>query len=243
MVRHLNKATGGNPLYRGGGSIGIVGAARSALLVAKHPEDEERRVLAPLKSNLARPAPSLVFELQEADNGAVRIEWKGATPHTADALLSAPVDPEERSALGDAKEFLRDALQDGSRRSNAVKKEARDADISEITLKKAKREIGVRSEKEADGSWTWRLPEGKGIKGGQASEDDFLDPLGSLAASEPLSATEEDQGDQESQGDQVSVDERLAVDDSDQRLGERCIHDMPGGCWLCKKRSDEGRRA
>jgi hypothetical protein len=40
VVRHLNKATGGNPLYRGGGSIGIVGAARSALLVAKHPEEQ-----------------------------------------------------------------------------------------------------------------------------------------------------------------------------------------------------------
>ncbi len=37
VVRHLNKATGGNPLYRGGGSIGIIGAARSGLLVAPTP--------------------------------------------------------------------------------------------------------------------------------------------------------------------------------------------------------------
>jgi hypothetical protein len=36
-VRHLTKTEGSNPLYRGGGSIGIVGAARSALLVAKAP--------------------------------------------------------------------------------------------------------------------------------------------------------------------------------------------------------------
>src|SRR5688572_2019819 len=28
VVRHLNKSTGANPLYRGGGSIGIIGAAR-----------------------------------------------------------------------------------------------------------------------------------------------------------------------------------------------------------------------
>ena len=33
VVRHLNKSGRGHPLYRGGGSIGIVGAARSALLV------------------------------------------------------------------------------------------------------------------------------------------------------------------------------------------------------------------
>src|SRR5262249_22936941 len=54
-VRHLNKggASGGNPLYRGGGSIGIIGAARSGLLVARDPDDPERRVFAVTKSNLA----------------------------------------------------------------------------------------------------------------------------------------------------------------------------------------------
>jgi hypothetical protein len=162
VVRHLNKATGGNALYRGGGSIGIVGAARSALLVAKHPEDEELRVLAPLKSNLAQPAPSLAFSLTEAENGAVQVNWMGATTYTADALLSAPIDPEERSALSEAKDFLRDALKDAPRWSNAVKKEASGIGISEITLKRAKRELGVGSDKEADGSWTWRLAEDKG---------------------------------------------------------------------------------
>ncbi|PYT27617.1 MAG: hypothetical protein DMG58_20015 [Acidobacteria bacterium] len=33
VVRHLNKNSEGNALYRGGGSIGIIGAARSGLLV------------------------------------------------------------------------------------------------------------------------------------------------------------------------------------------------------------------
>ena len=158
VVRHLNKASGGNPLYRGGGSIGIVGAARSALLVAKHPEDGELRVLAPLKCNLARPAASLAFGLAEADEGAVRVDWKGETPHTADTLLAAPLDPEERSALEEAKEFLREALKDGPRWSKVVQDEARELGISEITLKRAKKELAVRSEKEADGSWTWLLP-------------------------------------------------------------------------------------
>src|SRR5918997_427133 len=34
LVRHLNKSAGGNALYRGGGSIGIIGAARAGLVVA-----------------------------------------------------------------------------------------------------------------------------------------------------------------------------------------------------------------
>ena len=66
LVRHLNKASGGNSLYRGGGSIGIIGAARSALLVGKDPDDESRRVLAMNKSNLSSPAPSMAFRQVQA---------------------------------------------------------------------------------------------------------------------------------------------------------------------------------
>ncbi|WP_162924555.1 AAA family ATPase [Rubrobacter indicoceani] len=106
VVRHLNKTAGGNPLYRGGGSIGIVGAARSALLLAKHPEDERRRVLASLKSNLAAPAPSLVFTLEESAGGSVRIEWKGDTTLDATALLASPLDDDERREMM----TLRDAV-------------------------------------------------------------------------------------------------------------------------------------
>src|SRR5215208_1265873 len=106
VVRHLNKASGTNPLYRGGGSIGIVGAARSALLVGKHPEDDQRRVLASQKSNLAEAPPSLTFALTEAPKGAVRVEWKGETPLNASALLAAPASEEERREMM----ALRDAL-------------------------------------------------------------------------------------------------------------------------------------
>jgi RecA-family ATPase len=99
VVRHLNKSSGTNPLYRGGGSIGIVGAARSALLVAKHPEDDQRRVLASQKSNLAEAPHSLAFALTEATNGAVRVEWKGETSLKANALLATPVSEEERREM------------------------------------------------------------------------------------------------------------------------------------------------
>ena len=44
---------GASPSIRGGGSIGIIGAARAGLLIARHPEKEHVRVLALTKSNLA----------------------------------------------------------------------------------------------------------------------------------------------------------------------------------------------
>ncbi|MGI9048030.1 MAG: AAA family ATPase [Rubrobacteraceae bacterium] len=164
VVRHLNKASGGNALYRGGGSIGIIGAARSGLLVAKDPQDDSRRVLAPQKSNLSEPAPSLVFTLEAADNGAVRVSWRGESTLNASKLLSAPADEEGRSAQAEARDFLTDLLEAGPVPSDEVQKEARAAGIAESTLRRAKSSLGVKAEREGEpgkrggGRWVWTLP-------------------------------------------------------------------------------------
>jgi hypothetical protein len=164
VVRHLNKATGGNALYRGGGSIGIVGAARSGLLIAKHPEDDGRRVLASIKSNLAAPAPSLVFGLSSAESGAVRVDWKGESNLDASALLSAPTDHEERSTAQNAQEFLRDILSDGAVPVADIRKQANEAGITWRTVERAKAALGIRAVREGEagkrggGAWVWALP-------------------------------------------------------------------------------------
>ena len=100
----------------------------------------------------------MVFALTGTDKGSVRVEWKGTTHHAADALLAAPANPEERSALEEAMEFLRDALKRGPVWSTQVKKDTRKAEISEATLRRAKTALGVRSQKEADDlTWSWVL--------------------------------------------------------------------------------------
>jgi len=53
IVRHLNKAPGGNALYRGGGSIGIIGAARAGMMIAPDRAEERRRSRAGTRSNRA----------------------------------------------------------------------------------------------------------------------------------------------------------------------------------------------
>jgi hypothetical protein len=204
IVRHLNKASGGNTLYRGGGSIGIIGAARSGLVVAEDPEDSERRILAHNKQNLCKPAASLVFTIATASNGAARVVWCGQSELNASQILRAPVDEEEKSALAEAKEFLQDELRDGPMGAKQVKKNARDADIAERTLKRAKAELRVRSDKEADGSWTWSLPP-KEAKGGQASTVGPDGPLGPLDKDGPIDRENLaylSEGGQEAQGGQ-----------------------------------------
>src|SRR5262245_6979461 len=67
LVRHLTKKNLGRAVYRGLGSIGISGLARTVLLAGPHPSDQSARALTVLKSNLiAAPAP-LGYRLGERD--------------------------------------------------------------------------------------------------------------------------------------------------------------------------------
>ena len=88
-VRHLNKTFTPNPLYRGGGSIALIGAARSAFLIAMDRKDAGSRILAPLKSNLGPRPVSLKFRI-EPTGQSIRVVWEGASDYTADSLLALP---------------------------------------------------------------------------------------------------------------------------------------------------------
>lgn len=159
VLRHLNKSTGGPAVYRGGGSIGIVGAARSALVVGRDPDDETRLVLAVTKANLAPVPPSLAYRIVDHD-GAGAIAWEGASSLTAAQLLSVPTSSEDRSALDEAKAVLRDLLGAGAVPAKDVQRQARDAGISDATLRRAKDGLGVKSIRPDGftGPWSWVLP-------------------------------------------------------------------------------------
>lgn len=158
-VRHLNKGSGSPALYRGGGSIGIIGAARFGLLVATDPDDERRRVLASTKCNLAEPPESLSFTLEPVGDVA-RVVWLGPSAHRADAVLALRSE-EETSALAEAEAFLRDALAEGPRPALDVTREARQGGLADATIRRARGRLGIVSRREGFGSggrWTWALP-------------------------------------------------------------------------------------
>jgi hypothetical protein len=237
IVRHLNKAAGGNTLYRGGGSIGIIGAARSGLVVAKDPEDPERRILAANKHNLSSAAPSLVFSLETAPNGTARVAWGGTSELSASDILKEPADSEQRSALFEAKGFLLTELADGPVAAERVKKDARGAGVSERTLKRAKRTLGVESKKGGDGCWTWILPS-KGGEEGQAPSPGPLGLVGTLEKDANVQWFEPAYLKEEGQGGQPCYE-------------LTCIHGYPDGtrCYLCDpghpyrpERGERGKR-
>jgi AAA domain len=143
IVRHMNKSGGANPLYRGGGSIGIVGAARSGLLAAPDPDDEGRRILAVTKSNLAKEPAALAYRLvEDPRHEVVRVIWDGTTEHTAADLLV--VAPHARPApKQEAGAFLCRVLASEARPVVWLQKAAKDKGISWDTIKRAKEGLPI----------------------------------------------------------------------------------------------------
>jgi hypothetical protein len=158
LVRHLRKTGGASALYRGGGSIGIIGIARSGLLLAKDPDDETARVLACVKSNLGPPPASLVWRF--AGGTPPRLEWQGHSKYSADTLVNVQANDEEgRSAMDEARAFLRVILDAGPVLATDVMRQARQAGISDPTLRRAKSQLGVAAGKTSfGGKWEWSLP-------------------------------------------------------------------------------------
>jgi AAA domain len=86
LVRHLNKSQAAKAIYRGGGSIGLVGLCRSALLAGENPDVRGERILTQIKNNLAKRQPAQAYDLYP-DKGTQAFAWLGQREVTADQAL------------------------------------------------------------------------------------------------------------------------------------------------------------
>ena len=198
VVRHLSKGDSKSPIYRGGGSIGIIGAARMGSLVAKDPQDDNRRVMAPTKNNLAVQPKSLLYRLEEADNGAVRVVWAGESELSAGDLLQTS-NGAEAEGRTEAEYFLSSLLADGPVPSATVLEDAKAAGITESTLRRAKKNLGITPRREnnphghrGEGRWVWELPkltmsgqDIRNLQGAQGTGYEHLEQNGHTKSVEP----------------------------------------------------------
>jgi hypothetical protein len=160
IVRHLRKSGRDSAVLAGGGSIAFVAAARVGLMVTKHLDDRDLRVLSVTKSNVGLIPEPVTYRIVGA--GAVGlVEWRDETiDASADELIAIPTDAGDRSMLDDAKTFLADLLANGTVDSCNVIKQGGEHGFSSRTLHRAKSAIGARSVKLGDftnGAWVWRL--------------------------------------------------------------------------------------
>jgi RecA-family ATPase len=160
LLRHLNKGAQNKAIYRGGGSIGIIAAARAGLLVAKDPVNEQQRVLLVSKSNLATPPQGLKYELVSHER-TVKVAWRGLSFATPDGVLQTKGGEAAQSALEEAVQFLRELLTDKDYSYAEILKDAKACGINEHALRRAKIHLGVRSYKHGNqrsgATWLWTL--------------------------------------------------------------------------------------
>jgi hypothetical protein len=158
VLRHLNKLNGGPALYRGGGSIGIIGAARSGLLVGRDPNDPTKHVLASNKSNLGPPPKSLYYALVASGKVSV-IGWGEVCDLTNDDILGVPGSRQRRSVLEQCCELLAELLKDGQKAETEIKETVLQHGHKERTYYAARKKLKVRSAKSSeDGKWYLSLP-------------------------------------------------------------------------------------
>jgi hypothetical protein len=161
VVRHLNKQPGKNVIYRGGGSIGIIGAARSGLLIAKDRVHPDRRFLGVTKSNLCKPPRTLAFQLIEG-NGSAIVRWSDEVDVAIEDVLSESGEEGESEGV-EADAFLLARLGAGPVPAKQILQDAAEASISERTLRRAKRRLKIQSDfipgpDGKGGHHAWRLP-------------------------------------------------------------------------------------
>jgi AAA domain-containing protein len=160
LIRHLRKAAMGKALYRGLGSVGIIGSVRVGLLASPLTGYEDACVLAVTKSNLSRTPATLSYRLIQDEKGMGRIEWLGPISRSADDLDAGGPKllwPRDRAA-----DWLVQYLANGPRPCAEVLKAAAAATIPERTLKRAKELARIQSHqvwlKSQQNVWYWYDP-------------------------------------------------------------------------------------
>jgi hypothetical protein len=180
-VMHFNKkAEITNALLRVADSLAYTATARSVYIAVDDPDNENAYLFIKAKTNIApnnitglrymigvrkvgfdanlqKPisAPFIIW-----DNQPVKI--------TAMEAMEATAGGSRSKAKDDAKDFLQSRLAMGPVPADDIYKEARARCITVGTLKRAKRDLRIISEKEKgklDGDWCWRMPQTEDARG------------------------------------------------------------------------------
>jgi hypothetical protein len=157
VVRHFRKAGAESAGHIGMGSTAIMGGVRSSMMLKVCPDDENKRYLAHNKSNGLKKGKTLTFSIQDAPNEDTEIGqlvWTGTSELTSDELVSMKKGSE--TELDRAIKFLQTLLRLAPMEFSKIEAEAIEHGFSDKTLRRAKKEAGIKSKRKGKG-WMWSL--------------------------------------------------------------------------------------
>lgn len=182
-ITHFTKGTQGrSPIDRVSGSLAF-GAAPRLVFGTAELSGENAYCLVRAKTNISPPGGGFKYELimkplrEHGIEEEQFVKWGERIVGSPKEILDDAEgisDPKDSSSgkRDEAKEWLRTLLQNGPVPQRVIDMEYQQAKISYATLRRAKKALDVRSDKQSDGSWWWRLPDaaeaGAGGEGAQA---------------------------------------------------------------------------
>ncbi len=188
-IAHFNKQIGADAIHKTGGAVGLVGIQRMGWAFAKSPDDSDLRLMLRIKGNISASAKGLSYrttgkqiQIQGQPATLPIVDWVGATPETADGVLSLSQNPEERSARQVAG-WLRASLtvrSKGKKLAREVFELAETKGFSAATVRRACQTLKVEKWQEQGprgNCWYWALPEETQSAPSQPAEGDGQDEL------------------------------------------------------------------
>lgn len=171
-IMHFNKKTDvTNAMLRIADSLAYVAAARHVYVVVDDTKVENRRLFVKAKNNLAPDKRALSYMISARNVGndedtsediwAPYVEWgsEHVEVTATEAMQAEAAGGQSRYALREATEFLQEQLATGPGKVKEINEEAEANGITTATLRRAKRDLGVKSRKEkgVDAEWLWEL--------------------------------------------------------------------------------------
>lgn len=171
-LAHFNKSSGDDPLNLVTGSRAFTAVVRSVVAVARDPEaDDGTCVISQAKNNLGSlDLPNLTYvikpaiiETPEGDAEVGRLHFTGESNKSVrDILAELGSGAAERTARAECAEWLREMLAT-PKRTNEVIAAAEAQNFSERTVRRARKQLGIRPEELATGpkgrnEWWLSLP-------------------------------------------------------------------------------------
>jgi RecA-family ATPase len=170
IVTHLNKrGDARRAMDLVAGSHVIAAAARAVYATARDPADAKRRLMLPLKCNLAKASEGFAYALIEATHAVCgsmpRVEWEKvryAGASADEALVDqAPRERARTQKTAEARELLTDLLSGGPVPSEVLWRQVKDAGITQKVAGEVLRQLGATNAPSGyQGSWLYRLPTG-----------------------------------------------------------------------------------
>lgn len=158
-VAHLNKNSEAKAVYRVGGSIAFTALARAVHLVAKDPDDEDRKIVLPVKCNVMIQPKGIAYRIVDKTHPlGMSIgypEWEGEVEDTLDDVIGEIESESTRDMVDAAESFLAEVF-DGVDKvpMRTIETLAKESRIPMKALLKVKRDQHIESIKHGR-LWWW----------------------------------------------------------------------------------------